>query len=345
MVFTFHFIGLSQAFVDPSQVPPLLLSVSSFCGGIGTNVLLLLSGFLVGKAESDLGRSYLQMLAKRAIRIYPAYAILVCAGLIAGMASPTYSKMGSLQSTLESFFQQLILIPGLFPSRPAMTVSWTLSFIFAGYVILPLLARIYRLIFKNRFSLVWLWLVVLLAILAANYFLSLGYTRIAYIPAGCMIAEATLKKNIGFRGSLAFWQGAVGCFFLLAARFEIHQIKNPSSYHSLLFSLSGIGAVSGIVLLLFSADAALGKQLNNFAFRLVIWIGKRGYSLYLIHGSVIKLALVGASALFPVQPWGILWLIPLYACIFCLALGTATVSYILLEKNLSSWLMRRLQVA
>ena len=88
MVFTFHFIGLSQAFVDPSQVPPLLLSVSSFCGGIGTNVLLLLSGFLVGKAESDLGRSYLQMLAKRAIRIYPAYAILVCAGLIAGMHLP-----------------------------------------------------------------------------------------------------------------------------------------------------------------------------------------------------------------------------------------------------------------
>jgi len=341
IVLAFHFIGLSLPFFESEGTSPLLGSVSGFCGGLGTNILLLLSGFLIGKAESDHPGRYFHSLAKRAIRIYPLYAIIVFSGLLLGFVSPSYSKMSPQQNILESFFQQLVLIPGFFPARPVMTVSWTLSFIFAGYITLPLFARIYRLIFRDRFSLVWLWFAVMIGILAAHYYSSMGFIRMAYIPAGCLISEATLKKKIGFRGASSFWPGLFGCGFLLAARFEIYQFQNPSKLYSFLFVLSGIGAVSGMVLLLFSAEATGFATFKDALSRLLIWIGKRGYSLYLVHGTVIKLVLFGAFSLFPTKQWPILFLIPLFICCFGAALCVATLSYHVLEKYLSSWLARR----
>jgi peptidoglycan/LPS O-acetylase OafA/YrhL len=343
-VFTFHFFGLTLPHFQSELLNPNISLLAGFCGSIGTNVLMLLSGFLVGKAESEHSGSYFPSLAKRVIRIFPTYAIVVFLALLVGVIFPSASKLAPSQSILQSFFEQMVLIPGLFPGRPVMIVAWTLSYIFTGYVTLPLLARIYRLAFQNRFSLTWLWLAVMISILIAHYFSNIGFIRIAYIPAGCLIAELTLKHKIRFQGALSFAQGILGCFFLLTARYELLRDQNLSRLDSVLFSISGIGAVCGIVLLLFSAEASEWRMFNNPIARISKWLGQRGYSLYLFHGPAIKMVLLFAAYWTQTQNWPLHYLIPLAIGCLVAALTIASISYHVLETSLSAMLVRRFRL-
>ena len=343
-VLTFHFFGLALPRFQSGLVNPDFLVIVGFCGSIGTNILLLLSGFLIGKAESEHAGSYLASLARRVIRIFPTYAIVVSLALLVGVIFPSVSKLNPSQSLLHSFIEQMVLIPGLFPSRPVMTVSWTLSYIFTGYVTLPLLARIYRLVFRDRASLTWLWLTVMLSIFVAHYYGNVEFIRIAYIPAGCLIAEATLKKNIRFQGALAFAQGILGCLCLLIARYELLGNKHPSKLDISLFSFSGIAAVCGIVLLLFSAEVSEWRLYSNHVARILMWIGHRGYSLYLFHGPAIKMVILIAAYWTQTQNWPLQYLIPLGVLCLAAALTIASISYQILEIFLTTMILRRLRL-
>jgi exopolysaccharide production protein ExoZ len=343
-VFTFHFFGLALPHFQSELLNPNLFLIAGFCGSIGTNLLLLLSGFLVGKAESEHAGSYLASLARRVIRIFPTYAIVVFLALLFGAISPSASKLSPSQSLVQSFFEQMVLIPGLFPGRPVMTVSWTLSYIFAGYVALPLLARTYMLVFRNRASLSWLWLGVILSILIVNYYSNIGFIRITYIPAGCLIAEVLLKHKIRLKGSLSFSGGILGCLCLLAARYELLGDQNRSKLDSLLFSVSGIGAVCGIVLLLFSAESTQWQVFSNPISRIIKWVGQRGYSLYLFHGPAIKMVIFIAAYWTQTLNWPMQYLIPLAVVCLAAAFTIASISYQLLETSLTTTILRRLRL-
>jgi peptidoglycan/LPS O-acetylase OafA/YrhL len=120
LVYLFHLVGLAQTFHIWHET-----AVSRFVGmlgPLGTNLLLLLCGFWITvslrKPTFELGA----FLRNRLVRIYVPYLAVVLLSYSAWALMPQLAP-GKGGWGLESTLSNLLLIPGLFPDRPALTVA------------------------------------------------------------------------------------------------------------------------------------------------------------------------------------------------------------------------------
>lgn len=337
LVFLFHYAGMTEGRTASNPAWEALESTSLLLGSVGTNLLLLLCGLLIGKSVSHKDFSYREFVVKRSIRLYFPYIVILLLASVFAAVFPAFSKPHPDQNDLEYFLSHLLLVPGLFPDRPFLTVTWTLSYIFAGYCVLPFLASAYRRLFPDRRGYLGIWIASLLVCLGVFFAYGAPSIRLSYIPAGCILAELLRQDRVRLSGPRHLLPVIGIGFFALLCRFgiELHLADSflAPTFKPLVYFLFGLTAVSSFTLfsifssrfIRLSASTSLGKLLN--------FTGKRGYSFYLLHGATTKMILFFALYFVPAAfNW---WVTDLLLLLFCFAsaLAISHLSYELLETS------------
>ena len=325
MVFVFHYAGMTAPYTTGNFAWECLESLALKLGSVGTNVLLMLSGFLISKSLSNPSFSYWEFLKRRSLRIFVPYTAIVGLTGVFVLVFPVFAKDHGGQSLASYYLQQLLLWPGLFPSRPLLTVSWTLSYLVAGYCIVPLLA-----IWWGRSAgLLKLWVLVLATCLALNVATGFPMIRVCYIPAGCILAELVMSDRAALTSLWSLLRVfALGLAFL-SLRFTLE--SEIGQLRKVLYLFCGLGAVSALAILSIYWSQIVKVNFQALPLRALNFIGRRGYSFYLVHGAVTKLFVLVCVANLP----GIFahWFTSTVLLLICLAVSSvvAEFSYQLLE--------------
>ena len=262
----------------------------------GVDIFFVLSGFIITWVFfDDLGRPVRipRYLAKRLLRIYPAYlalALLLLALSHLGMFFGSLRDLGS-----SAVLKELLLLPG--PDRHIVPVSWSLTYELYFYLVFALI-----MLFKPKWfpllTILWGLAIALLQIpqlAELTSYVMRDDLGIEFI-AGCLIAFA-LKKGLKLQGRLFL---CISLALLVAGGWvnanQAMRLDNHDLGRVLVFGGSAVALVL--------AACLYELRGHRLAQPLVQLAGDASYSLYLGHltGYAIVRRLTGAIDVpFPAQ--------------------------------------------
>jgi peptidoglycan/LPS O-acetylase OafA/YrhL len=269
----------------------------------------------------------------------------VCSAILFALLFPRFSKLDSGELPWRSFLEQLLLWPGLFPNRPVLTVAWTLSWIMATYVLLPLPLLALRSLVRDGYRRVAVLACFVLAWVAYAHATGLASPRISYILAGCAVFELfavfpSTRMRIP-RLRLVLAGGAAA----LAVRFAIESSASWGPYDAVrspLFTVFGHVGVTLLTAAAFVGQARSGVNYYGFPLDLIRRLGRAGYSFYMLHGPVTK---IFAFSAFPflaaagIRAWAYWACMPL--C-FVLAAAASALLFVTVEQRIQRFMSRHL---
>lgn len=270
LVFWVHFVSLFA----PQWQDSLFGELSIRLGHEGVNIFFVLSGYLLYQAflkRPD--QPILPYLKKRAWRIFPAYwlVLLVYLVLVAfGMSNK--SIVDANEMTYVAVTNALLLSPVL-GDDPIVSVSWTLTFEWVWYTLLPLafFCRHHQFPVKMR-----LLLLLALAVLSGGYW---GYyggpEQFSLFFWGAILAEITNKASPRIAKNHPL-PALLASIFLIANAVLLHKAALFLS-----IQLSGIGWLLFLWVAI-ERTASPGRIMTPF-----ISVGLWSYSFYLLHSLVL----------------------------------------------------------
>lgn len=261
---------------------------------IAVQAFFVVSGFLIFMSyeRSSSLRSYLD---KRVRRIYPAYAtiVLLCAfGLwtvsslsIEDYFSPAWLKYVGFNLAFLNFVQPSL--PGVFEGHEFDAVNgalWTLKIEVMFYAAVPVLVYLFRRLGR-------------LPVIAAVYFLSLGYAAVMNWQAQRTGAGIWLELGRQLPGQLSYFMAGAFIYYFLPL-FE-RRVGYFVAFAAAVFVARGYvptAVFEPLALAILVAFFGLYQYAGNF--------GKYGdfsYGIYIIHFPLIQIAL--HFGVFSAQPW------------------------------------------
>jgi len=326
LVFLVHFCTLVQPYVDPSTRLAAMADAVETMGNAGVDLFFVLSGYLIYGTLIRKPQSFSHFIKRRIVRIYPAFTIVFVVYLGLSIVYPAESKLPSSPDDAALYLvQNFLLLPGLFPIQPMITVAWSLSYEFAFYLFLPWIVLALRLRQWPSNA-----RIVLILAMGAGIVLTCalvgGPVRMLMFLAGMVLHECS--GTVGRRVPSAFTAPLALVFGLSSTLFPVYGAVGSSLKMVTL-------AIAFFVL----CDVSLRQSVRGFN-RLfhwtpVRWLGNMSYSYYLIHGLALKAAflLMQKMAISPVLSWG--GLVVLGGFMFVVTLIPAAMLFLGIERPLS----------
>lgn len=325
LVFLTHYVSLSDPWL------PLHSATTSFAHGLhsignaGVDLFFVLSGYVIYGSLINRPQSFLAFMKRRVRRIYPVFSVILAIYVALSFAVPSENKipipfvMEGMQYILFNF----LLLPGIFPITPLITVAWSLSYEIFYYLTIPLFVWACGL--RNRSP---LWRVRFFLLLAALGVGILGnHIRLVMFIAGILVYDAGKHKLTKLPNHWMAWSSLIlGLTTMLlplngAAGFAIKICVLFLAFFVLCLSC-------------FSApDSSLARF---FSWTPMRWLGNMSYSYYLIHGLTLKACFMSLEKLgFPVGWDGqaLFWL--LLVPLFLATLVPASALFLGIERPLS----------
>lgn len=258
-------------------------------GAMGVDLFFIISGFIMvysTKRTDGTPSQIVEFVIKRFSRIWPVYALCTVAWIV--VTQRTYGYLVSDELNHE-FLKSIFFIPvhttrGLF-FDPTLPIGWTLDFEIYFYAIFAIA------LFFGRFRTMALtaWIAATVVILPmitrqfsidplATYSYSASYLNLVTSPiileflAGCIIAEIYLCDRIKIKNPVIAYN--------LIAISAIFMIWNNYSETGILHGIARWGGGLSIMVLSFSICS---KTVHIPTPRILVWIGKISFSLYLTH--------------------------------------------------------------
>ena len=282
LVFLVHSCGLVLARVhgiedDQMSIrevsPAVAVLLFFFRSHYGVDLFFVLSGMLMADIAARRWPGARTFLARRALRIYPAYlaslAIAVWATIAVFDKPVAASHVAANVVFLQGFF--VLGIPALNP------ITWSLSYEAAFYLSVPLLALAWRRTGTWMFPVAFLGIVALAAALPGEKTIYFAYFAL-FVPGvwlGSLDAEARelLARRLPGGAAVGAW-----VVFALAFKFGLFSNRDPLYYVA-----SGV-ACALLVLKLCDGASPLARWLSTPA---ALALGRISYSFFLIHYVVL----------------------------------------------------------
>lgn len=326
LVFLVHYVALVEPWVVPGSSTAQLGRALHTIGNSGVDLFFVLSGYLIYGSLMERQQAFGRFMKRRVERIYPAFLVVFFAYLVLSFVFPNESKLpATLWDSSVYVLQNLLLLPGIFPIEPIITVAWSLSYEMLYYLVIPAL---FMLLHLRQRSLRWRTVFFLACTAAITLYCALqgGPVRLIMFISGILLFDAMKRASLPTPSSAAALLALVAG--LLA----------------LLLPIPGNAGAAMKILILFAAFFVLcltcfreptGWLGRAFTWTPLRWLGNMSYSYYLIHGLALKAGFLVLAFAWPASPTGpwLFWL--LLPVAFVTTLLPSAALYLLVERPFS----------
>ena len=278
LVFLVHYCSAAEPWTAP-QLRGFADAVHSI-GSVGVDLFFCLSGYLIYGSLIARPVRWLPYLRRRIERIYPAFLVVLTVYVVLSLVAPNESKLPRHGAWLY-LLQNALLLPGIFPIEPMITVAWSLSYEMFFYLTVPLLVGALSLRERSPAE-----RVLYLLPLAAACVLTETHPRIALFVAGMVLVELTRSQPHKPPSLIA---AVLAVIAWLTS--PILPIVSLLKYSALFFGV-----------LLFTWHALSGSSVLTrwLTWAPLRWLGNMSYSYYLLHGLTLKISFAALAAVAPV---------------------------------------------
>jgi exopolysaccharide production protein ExoZ len=281
LVFLTHYVSLMSPRIEQGSLLDVISDSIHTMGTSGVDLFFVLSGYLIYASMISRRQDFLPFMRRRIVRIYPAFIVVFVLYLVLSFFYPAGSKIPDGAYAATSYvLQNFLLLPGMFPITPLITVAWSLSYEMFYYLAIPLIITVFRLrerspVFRMVFFL------AVAAILAAYSVVYAGHVRLVMFIAGIMLYEAMRNSNSTITPPVA-WVGLLA----LAAGLLANLLPLSGSLGVVAIVL--IQACSFFVVCFACFVLPLDSLARAFSWTPLRWLGNMSYSYYLLHGLALK---------------------------------------------------------
>lgn len=326
LVFFVHYVALVDPWISEQASVVAFAESLQTIGNAGVDLFFVLSGYLIYGSLVTRRRQFFRFISRRAERIYPAFVVVFAIYIFLSFAFPSENKIpsGAAQGTLY-LAENFLLLPGLFPVEPMITVAWSLSYEMFYYFAIPLIIAAFGLRDRSAISRTAFFLA--LAVSFAGYCAIYGGPiRLIMFISGVLLHEimhsdrvptpqsylGMLALILGLLGTLIPFDGYAGAVLkacILSVAFFILCLacfRSPSAWLSRLFSMDPLR-----------------------------WLGNMSYSYYLLHGLTLKASFLVFAKVVSSATFGSWLFWTLLPPMFMLTLIPASILFLLVERPFS----------
>jgi len=330
LVFLTHYAGMVEPWIAGGTETARIASGLRHVGHAGVDLFFVLSGYLIYGSLMKRPQPFIGFMRRRIARIYPAFLVVFIAYVLLSFAFPSESRIPAdpVEAALY-LVQNLLLLPGLFPIDPLITVAWSLSFEMLFYLVTPAFIALLGLRRRSR-----RWRVVFLlglaGALALHGALLGGPIRLMMFVAGMLLHEALAHRRQATQASPA---GAlVGLLALLAG---LGAVLLPGEGHTAQALQVCILFVAWPLLCLVCFGAPSAWLPRAFSWTPLRWLGNMSYSYYLLHGLVLNAGFLLLAQVLPPAGQGAWVFWGLLPVLFALTLAPTAALFLLVERPYS----------
>lgn len=325
LVFFVHYAELVHPWIADDVNTLAFADALATIGNSGVDLFFVLSGYVIYGSLISRYQAFVPFMARRIERIYPTFTTVFALYFALSFAFPAENKIPeSAGDGALYLLQNFLLLPGLFPIQPMITVAWSLSYELFYYIAIPLLIASCAL---RRRSSQWRVIVFLgmAATFAAYTALFGGPVRLLMFVAGIVLFEALNHSRLRCSSLVGFVALIAG---LLSMLLPVPAAAGMTLKVSILF-------VAFFVLCLACFRAPHAWLPRAFAWTPLRWLGNMSYSYYLLHGLTLKGAFLLLSKTLPAtgQQPALFWL--LLPPMLALTVLTSAVLFLLIERPFS----------
>jgi peptidoglycan/LPS O-acetylase OafA/YrhL len=306
-------------------------------GNLSGAFFVIITGCFLYRSLLEKPVAYGAFLRRRFTRIYSVFLVVLGLYLILSFIFPGESKLP--QSPMRAsiyILENLLLLPGVLPIRPIITVSWTLSYVALYCILLPPMVESTgmrgwrpsrRVIFFLVSALVW----------AAGARLTGAYVpRLALLPVGALVQEALAWRKAN-PARMVWLESA--CLGLAAAAVGLKYWFVHVDHVSILSVGAGLHQLSLTAMCLFCTSFAMFSDRSRFTGVLCMaplrYLGNMSFSYYLTHSLTIKfLTLFTTVVVFAAHSTVGFWL--MVPATFAVSLIPAVVLFLAIERRASN---------
>lgn len=322
LVFLTHYAALSEPWVMAGSPLASFMKAVHSLGNAGVDLFFILSGYLIYGSLIARAQPYGKFMKRRVIRIYPAFTAVFLLYIALWWSNPTLGKIPAEGGAAALYLlQNFLLLPGLFPIEPMITVAWSLSYEMFFYLALPPLIVLLGL--RRRRP---AWRIACIVLLAAAHLAWCaafgGHWRMVMFAAGMVLFDVIHHTRLPApRAALAF--AATVAALALAPS----SLPGPARMLALL---------AGFYLLCHACftgrDHWLARSLRWTPLR---WLGNMSYSYYLLHGLAMKVGFMALAILWPSSAHPAAFLAAMLLPILALTLVPTSLLFLLIERPMS----------
>lgn len=285
LVFLVHYVTLLEPWLARETLTWAVAARLRGIGHAGVDLFFVLSGYLIYGTLIVKVRPVLPYLRRRMERIYPAFLAVFALYLVLSWLFPQESKLPPDPGAAAAYVvANLLLLPGLFPIEPMITVAWSLSYELFYYLAMPTLIAALRLRHWTSPQRLLLFLALALAGLAWARWLGAGHVRLVMFVSGILLFE-----------TLEHWArprlDKIGLVALVAGLVAFDQLPAGPARYAVLFV--------AFFVLCHAAFRSDGRTARLFCWTPLRWLGNMSYSYYLVHGLALKAAFLVLGRLLP----------------------------------------------
>lgn len=326
LVFIVHFATLVKPWIPANDGFLQFLGCLHTIGNAGVDLFFVLSGYLIYGSLLNRPQPFLKFFSRRVERIYPAFTAVFL--LYVGLSYVFPAERKIPYDTLDAgiyLLQNYLLLPGLFPIEPMITVAWSLSYEMFYYLAVPFLIMAFGLRERSATSRVAVFSA--LAFLAAAYCaVNGGLVRLLMFISGILLYEAKASRTATFLGSWTALLSLAGG--LLLVLLPVQGYAGETQKTAILF-------FAFLVLCLVCFNHPTSWLPRLFSCRPLRWLGNMSYSYYLLHGLALKAAFLMLSKVATPGDYsaGLFWM--LLPAMFMLTLVPTSILFLLIERPYS----------
>ncbi|MBK4734325.1 acyltransferase family protein [Noviherbaspirillum pedocola] len=335
LVFVVHYVTLVTPWLRGNTALASVAHALHTVGNSGVDLFFVLSGYLIYGSLISREQKFVPFIKRRIRRIYPVFTFLLITYIVLSLLFPTESKLpGGLFDAFVYLAANFLLLPGLLPITPIITVAWSLSYEMFYYISLPALISIFKL---RGMPCGWrigffVTLTVVFALACAQYG---GPTRLLMFVSGILLYDVIEHRLFSSVGSaLAFSSLMLGLLCTL--------VPIPGPFGATLKAAILFATFFVVCHTCFARSSSVFAR--AFSVAGLRWLGNMSYSYYLVHGLALKAAFLILMTFFPPREQGIVFFAGLMIAMFLWTLVASALMFIAIERPLSLDSARRPKV-
>jgi len=326
LVFLVHYATFVWPWVAPGSRLGSFVTAFHTIGNAGVDLFFVLSGYLIYGSLITREQPFSRFMLRRIQRIYPAFLAVFSAYVLLSFLMPAESKIPTAPLAAIIYLgENLLLLPGLLPIEPMITVAWSLSYEMFYYLVIPLIIAFFAL--RQRSSEWRLYFFSFIAICGGGYCAFFGGpVRLLMFVSGILLYETMECRRVRAPGS------AVALFGLCAGL----------AGTLLPWQGSGASALKTVILFVcffvacFSCFSYPVWWLGSiFSWTPLRWLGNMSYSYYLLHGISLKVAFLWLGFWLPATERGAVFVWGCLPVMFVLTLVPTTALFLWIERPFS----------